>query len=621
MTKSKRSKVSKFFFYIVLGLSVLAMIGFGLGGIFSSSTSSTVAEVGDVEVTADEYFRSLQNELQAVSQQFGTNISIDQAQQFGIDRNVLQRLILQAAFENETNRLGVSVSDDTVKTALLSTPGFQGISGQFDEDAYRETLRRSNLTPQAYEALIRKDNTQAILRTAVLSGVVLPEAATAAIFEYIGESRGFTYARLNENNINGVLPTPSDADLAAYYAANPDAFTQPLVRNITYISLTPKIVAETLEIDAKSIADLYAERSSEYNSPAKRFVDRIVFGTMDEASEALANINAGDFTFDTMAVSRDLALTDIDLGEVSAADVGADAAEILFATEEPGIYGPVNTDIGPALFRVNAAISAQTIPLEDVAEDLRQELAIDAASNIIADVMDEVIDLIAGGATLEEVANETDMQLDTIAMSDDNIEGIAAYSAFREEATAAEVGEERDIVDLEDGGIFALRLESITEPFVKPFEDVTEDVKEGVRLEAINTAVMARAEQIATAISVANTGSLADFAGSLQIEVAGSVSRTSNLADLPPIVISRIFEMEVGDVTVVQDVNGAVIIELATATPFDPAEGADAMTRVSQQQSNAVAEDVLVYFGAALMNAAQPTINQARIDSLHYQLQ
>lgn len=621
MTKTRRSNVSKFFFYIVLGLSVLAMVGFGLGGIFSSSTSATVATVGEVEITADEYFRTLQNELQSVSQQFGQNVSIDQALLFGVDRTVLQRLVNQAAFEGETMRVQISVSDETVKEALLATPAFQGINGSFDKDAYLDTLNRSGLTPQGYEDLIRLDNTQAILRDSILSGVEMPAATTLAIFEYIGENRGFTYARLGEDNVNGAIATPTDAELAAYYDANPDAFTQPLVRHITYVSLTPEMVAATLEIAPERVAELYEERAAEYNTPAKRFVDRIVFGSEAEAAEALVQINSDTYTFDTLAVSRGLALTDIDLGDVTARDVGTAAADVLFATEEPGVYGPVNTDIGPALFRVNASLSAQTIPLEAVAEELALEIAIEDAGDILADVTDEVIDLIAGGATLEEVANETDMELATIDLSEDAIEGIAAYSAFREEASAADIDEERDVVDLADGGIFALRVEGITEPFVKPFEEVADTVHAAVRRDIVKAAVIARGEQIATAIGVANGGSLNDFAAGLTLEVAGAVSRTSSLPDLPPIVITEIFDMEIGDITVIEDVNGAVILELSSVSPFDPADRADVLVTVGEQQTIALEQDVLDYFGSALVGASEATINQARMDSLHYQLQ
>jgi peptidyl-prolyl cis-trans isomerase D len=622
MSAVKRSKISKFFFFFVLMLAVLAMVGFGLTGIFSQSISASVATVGKVDVSADDYFRSIQNEISSVSQQFGTQLTIDQALLFGLDRNVLQRLITQAAYENEAQRLGVSVGDETVKDSLLSNPGFQGLTGIFDEDVYKDAIRRSGMSTAEYEALVRSDASQLLIQAAVSAGVNLPDEATLAIFDYIGESRAFTYARVGANNIAGSVPAPTDAELSAYYEANPEAFTQPLTRQITYVSLTPEMVAETLEISEERIVALYEERGAEYNTPAKRFVERIVLGSQAEATASRNGIDAGDMTFEQLADTRGLTLADIDLGDVTARDVGAAAAEVLFASEEPGIYGPVETNIGPALFRVNAAISALSIPLEEVHDELRRELAIEDAGYRIGDVADEVIDLIAGGASLEEVADETDMQLDTIDLAEGQADGIAAYATFREEATASEIGEDRDILDLEDGGIFALRVDGITEAFVIPMADVSQAVFDGQQNAKTHELMLARADQIVKAIGVSNGGSLSDFGGSLLLEDATEVTRTSTIPDLPPSVIDEVFAMEVGETTVIEDVYGAVIIELTSVAPFDPdSEDAVAiLAQVSAQQTQQLSQDLLAYFGAALVTTAQPTVNQARIDSLHQQL-
>ena len=622
MSAVKRSKISKIFFFFVLSLAVLAMVGFGLSGMFSQSITASVAKVGDVEVSTDDYFRTLQNEISSVSQQVGTQLSIDQALLFGLDRTVLQRLITQAAYEDEASRLNISVGDETIRDALLANQGFQGLSGTFDKDVYEDSLRRSGMNPSEYEALLRKDATQGLIQTAVTAGVKLPDAATLAIFDYIGETRGFTYARLDTSNISGTIPAPTDTELSAFYDENPDRFTQPLTRKITYVSLTPEMVAETLDIDETRIAALYEDRGTEYNTRAKRFVERVVMGSQGEADTARVDIDAGTLTFEALAESRGLSLADIDLGDVTARDVGTNAAAVLFATEEPGIYGPVDTNIGPAFFRVNAAISAISVPLEEVHDDLRRELAFEDAGYIIADVADMVIDLIAGGATLEEVADETDMQLAQIDLAEGSTDGIAAYAAFREEAVASEIGEERDILNLEDGGVFVLRVEDIIEAFVKPMTDVTDDVLAGQQAAKTQEMIVARATQITNAIGVSNGGSLNDFTGSLQLETATEVSRTSTIPDLPPSIITDIFALEIGETAVIKDIAGAVIIELNAVAPFDPTSerGIDVVLQVSAQQSAQVAQDVMAYFGAALVNLAQPTVNQTRIDSLHLQL-
>ncbi|MEO1919863.1 MAG: SurA N-terminal domain-containing protein [Paracoccaceae bacterium] len=622
MSVKKRSKISKLFFFFVLMMAVLAMVGFGLTGIFSQSITASVATVGKVDVSADDYFRDIQNEISSVSQQLGTQLTIDQALLFGLDRTVLQRLVTQAAYRDEALRLGVSVGDETVRDALVANPGFQGLSGAFEKTVYQDAIRRSGMDATQFEDLIRKDASQRLILTAVAAGAVLPPEASLAIFDYIGEMRAFTYARVGAANISGAILAPTEAELAAYYSANPDTFTQPVTRQITYVSLTPAMIADTLEIADERIAALYEARESEFNTPAKRFVDRIVLGTQAEAEDAQRDLDAGAITFELLADSRGLALADIDLGDVTARDVGFAAAAVLFASEEPGIYGPVETNIGPALFRVNAAIAELNIPLDEVRDDLRRELAIEDAGYLIGDVANNVIDLIAAGASLEDLAEETDVQLEVIDLTEGATDGIAAYASFREEASAADIGEDRDILDLEDGGIFVLRVDGITEAFVKPMADVQKAVFDGQQRAKSHEMMIARANSIVRAIGVSNGGSLNDFAESLALESARQVTRTSTVPDLPSALIEEVFALEVGELAILEDVLGAVIIELTEMTPFDPADpqATAVLEQVDAQQSRQVEQDLLLYFAAALVSAAEPTVNQTRINTLHDQL-
>jgi len=158
---------------------------------------------------------------------------------------------------------------------------------------------------------------------------------------------------------------------------------------------------------------------------------------------------------------------------------------------------------------------------------------------------------------------------------------------------------------------------------VKPMADVETEVLEGQQVAKTQEMIVARASRIADAVGISNGGSLNDFAGTLRMEVATGVSRTSTIPDLPPQVVQAIFGLNVGDVTVVEDVSGAIIVELNLVAPFDPAEdnSAQVLEQVGEQQAQQVANDMMLYFGAALVTLSEPTVNQSRIDSLHLQLQ
>src|SRR6056300_254729 len=105
-----RSKsMSRVFSYILLGFLFLGLAGFGainLGGSVQS-----IGSVGDTDISVDRYARALQNELRATEAQFGTQLSLQQAQAFGITDRVLSRVVVETALDSEAARITLSVDD------------------------------------------------------------------------------------------------------------------------------------------------------------------------------------------------------------------------------------------------------------------------------------------------------------------------------------------------------------------------------------------------------------------------------------------------------------------------------------------------------------------------------
>src|SRR5690606_31770228 len=181
-----------------------------------------------------------------------------------------------------------------------------------------------------------------------------------------------------------------------------------------------------------------------------------------------------EVSFEQLAAERGLTLTDIDLGERSESELGAAGAAV-FALDQPGVVGPLPTDLGPALFSMNAILDPVDVPFEQAVPELRGEAAADRARRVIEEQAHALEDLLAGGASLEDLAAETDMELGEIEFSAETpSQGIAAYEAFRERAAAVTEGEFLQLHELDDGGVFALRLDELIEPELIPFEQVRE---------------------------------------------------------------------------------------------------------------------------------------------------
>ncbi|HET9069773.1 MAG TPA: SurA N-terminal domain-containing protein, partial [Amaricoccus sp.] len=476
MLQSFRHKRAGVAMYILLALLVIGLAGFGIG-VGGAISSNKVASVGDVPVTSDDYVRAMQQELRALQQQTGRSLTMAEARQYGVDAMVLTRLVNDAALDGEARRLGLSTGDAAVRAQVVATPAFQGSDGSFSPEAYTASLERAGFRPAEFEALLRREATRDLLTRAVQSATTLPDSEAKAVLAFLGERRSFDWLRLDADLLPEPVPAPTDAELAAEHEAHAaDRYTRPETRHIIYASLTPESVAAATEIPEDELRAAYEAEIDRFETPERRAIDRIGFGTEEEAAAAKARIAAGETDFDKVAAERGLAPADIDQGTVAADALPEGARAAVFGTAEPGIVGPVTTPLGPALYRVNAILAPKTTPFEEARADLAKERGLEAAQQQILDETTHIQDLIAGGATIEEIASETPMELGSLALSSETTGGIADDPAFRDAALKADTGVETDLIELAGGGLATLRVDSIDPPEVSPLAEVRDRV-------------------------------------------------------------------------------------------------------------------------------------------------
>ncbi|MEY3308992.1 MAG: hypothetical protein RLZZ413_3030 [Pseudomonadota bacterium] len=613
-TVPKKRKGSVVLVWVLMAMLVAGLGGFGVTN-FGGGTAS-IATVGDRPIEVTDYARALQQELQAFSAQIGQPVTMEQAQTLGLDRQVRQRLITAAALDNEAARIGLSVGDARVAQEIMSNDAFKGVTGTFDREAYRFTLERNNLTEPAFEARVREDLSRSLMQGAVAGGFVAPAPMVAALQGWIGEKRGFTLLRLTEADLPAPLPDPTEAELQAFFEANAALFTAPEAKRITYAALLPEMLSDSVQLDEVALRAAYDERIAEFVQPERRLVERLVFPTDAEAAAARARLDAGE-TFEALVAERGLSLADIDLGEQSRDDLGA-AGDAVFALTEPGVTGPLPSDLGPALYRMNGILVAQTIAFEDAREALAAEQMTDAARRAIADRIEELDDLLAGGATLEDLASESGLQLGTIDFAPGVDAPIAGYEAFRTAAAAVEDGDFPELIELEDGGLVALRLDDIIPPTLKPYDSVAQDVATGWRADALAKALAARAIEVKAAVEAgASPGAFGIT------DVTLSMARDGFVEGAPDTLLPAVFEMAQGELRVIEGPEFVGLLQLDSIQPA-ATETPDALAikaEIAAQLQQALAQDAFALFSTALIAEAGITIDDAAIAAVNSQVQ
>ncbi|KEO61673.1 SurA N-terminal domain-containing protein [Thioclava indica] len=602
--------------WILLGMLVLGLGGFGFSS-FSGNVKS-VGAVGETQIPVTEYARALRQEMQSRSQQLGQPVTMAQMQAAGLDQQVLGRLIGEASLGEAARSLGVSVGDSELQKQIMNVQAFHNASGKFDRETYKFALRQEGYSEPQFETQLRGDLARSIIQSAVGGGVKAPEAVTDAYTQYVSQKRGFTWAEITEPDLATPVAKPTDDQLQTYYKDHIADFTAPETRDITYAWLTPEMLKDKVKIDDATLQQEYQSRLSEFKQPEKRLVERLVYPDMKSAEAAKAKLDAGTASFADLAKERGLTLQDADLGDMTQDQLGKAGAAV-FALKSPGVVGPIDTDLGPALLSMNGIIAAQETSFADAREELAGEAETEKARREISQETESLSDKLAGGATLEDMAKETDMELGQIEFTADSKDGIAGYDEFRKTAQSVTKDDFPELANLADGGVFALRLNKIVPPTPIPFDQVRDKVASAWHDAQALSAKEARAKDV-----------LAEIAGGKSLGATGlltttvpSIARGGYSDDLSPAVIDKVFATDPGKAAQVSADGKVYVIvtdKIMDADMNDP-DTKLISGQIDQQLSQSLANDMLNFYATAVEGETKFTLDSQAVTAVQSQIQ
>ncbi|CAN0597960.1 unnamed protein product, partial [Ectocarpus sp. 12 AP-2014] len=148
LRRGASTTVAKVFLIIV---SIAVVAGLGFGGFIGNIGQRTVLAVGDSEISAETFQIALQRQLNRLSQQLGTNLTLEQASLFGLDRQLLGQLASEAALDSEANRLNIGVSNGRLAERISNDPIFLQTGG-FNRQFFQQVLRSYGITEDDFVA-------------------------------------------------------------------------------------------------------------------------------------------------------------------------------------------------------------------------------------------------------------------------------------------------------------------------------------------------------------------------------------------------------------------------------------------------------------------------------------
>jgi peptidyl-prolyl cis-trans isomerase D len=617
LSSMRISKKNQPFVYGLLGLLALGLVGIASGGVDGSRISS-IGKVGEEPIPVTSYAQSLRNTIQNISRQIGRQLTSQEISAYGLQSEALENVVSSAALSNEAKRLKISVGDDLVAEEIIATPTFTSVDGKFDKEAYEFALENSGLDTKEYELQTRKAIARSLIEGAVASGTKTPSSHAMTLIKFAREERSFDWASIDKKLLSTQAINPTIDQLKAYYDKNNILYTAPLSRKLTYVLLSPEMLADRIVVSQSELKDEYKSQPDRFNKPARRIIDRIIFDSVKTARTVKDQLDKEEVSFTKVAEDRGLTQTDIDLGDIEKGQLDKDIDDLLFNASEVGIYGPIDTNLGPALFQINAIIDPQNTSFEDAAEELTAEYVSIESRKLINEMITDIDDLLAQGLTLEEIAKETAMELEKISYDNTTENGIAAYDGFRDEALKVKIGGFPELRELSDGGVFALRLDDLIEPALRPFETVKDQVATDWSASEDKKSLLKLADTLIIKLDNGETFESLN----LNAESVSSITRNKYIDGIPAQLLEELFSNKTGKTSKIDNGDTVLLARLNDISEFNSEtdESKELLSQVGIQLSNQVTGDLLRLFASALKDRDGVILNQNAVNQINTQI-
>jgi peptidyl-prolyl cis-trans isomerase D len=521
MTMLDRMRQHKAWLKWSLGLVVLAFVIFYIpdfltGATGSQSLGGAVASVEGQPITANDFRRTYEAQLEAYRNAYGANMNEQLLKQLGIDQQILQQMVDERAALTEAQRLGIHVTDEEVRQRILAMPAFQQ-NGQFIGDQMYQQLLRSQrppMTPSEFEENVRDEITVDKLRTALTYWVAIPDKELEAEYRRQNDKVKLAMVTLTADSFRSDVQV-SDAEVAAYFKEHAVDFTIPEKRKIKYLLVDVDAIRAKIKIAPADIQAAYNASIDQYTTPEQIRASHILFSTTgkDEAAvrakaeDVLKQARAGaDFAALARKYSDDTATAKLggDLDYFSRGKMVPEFDQAAFALKVGEISGLVKTQYGFHIIKVTDRKPAVVKPLDEVKNQITDQLTLERAQAQASSLADTISGQISTPADLDRIGRAQGLPVRESGYfaRDEPIMDLGAAPEVAAQAFAMQQGQLAKNISTSRGIVF-MTLTGIQASYVPKLDEVKDKVKDAVVLEKARALSTEKAKTIVDKLKAA----------------------------------------------------------------------------------------------------------------------
>jgi peptidyl-prolyl cis-trans isomerase D len=595
-------------------LYIPSFMGAGAPGV--AAGNAVVADVEGRQITATQFRRVYQQQMQAYRQSYGANVDDRLLKQLGIDQRIVQQMIQEEASLAEAKRLGIKASDAEVRERILSLPAFQENGLFIGDQRYRQLLQMQAppMRPDEFEEQVRRSIVVEKLQAALTGWMTVADSDVVSEFKKRNERVKLAVVNFPADKFRAGL-VATDADVSKYFDDHKDAYKIADKRKIRYLTIDQEALRQRATVTGQQIERSYNDNIQQYSTPEQVRASHILLKTegkddaavKKQAEDLLAKIKAGaDFGALAKKSSQDesSAVKDGDLDYFPQGKMVPEFDKAAFSMKPGDVSDLVKTQFGYHIIKVTDKKPASTKTLAEVRGQIEDQLKYEQAQTAAQKLADQVAGELKKPSDFDTVARARGLQSGEsgLFLQGEPIAGIGMAPSVGQQAFQMKEGEVSEPLHTPQGYAF-ITVTGRQDPYIPKIDEVKAKVRDDVLKQKAIEAARQKASTIDAAMKSGDFDKAAKGAG-LEVKTTELIARGAPIGDagVSPALEAAAFALPAGAVSgpVVTE-NGAAIMKVIERKDV----AADELQKQKETLRNELLTDRKNKFFAAYMTKAR----------------
>ncbi len=604
---------------VVMGVLIVSFGVWGIADIFKGFGQSSLAKIGKTEISTEQFRQIYTDKLQQLGRSFGRPLTMDQARAFGLDRQVLQQTIAEAALDEEARRMGLGQSEAETMRTIYADPNFKGLSGTFEPARFQAAIRQFGYTEQRYLAEQRRVGLRRQIAGTISAGLEPPKVMIDALTRFQNEQRSIDYLKLDAAQA-GTIDPPSPETLAAYFEDHKTQFRAPEYRKLAFVVINPEEIGKWSEVSDEDARKVYEQRRDKIGTPEKREVSQMVFPNEADALAARSRITGG-LSFDDLAKERNLNLSDVDLGLITkSAIIDPAIADAAFALPSGEISEPIKGQFGVALVKIGKIEPGVTPTYESVAPEVKKQLAAERARAKVSELQNKMEDERGGGSNVVEASQKLGLSAVTIDAVDRSgrtpagqpVANVPQGLDVVSQAFNSDVGVDNDAIQFR-GGYAWYDVLGVTPSRERTLDEVKDQVEAKWREDQISDRLRTKATAMVQKLEQGGTLAAEASAIGAKVETVKDFRRDASPTGVPSAVVTAAFRTPKDGVGQTPDAGGSawIVFRVTDINVPQIEANSDEMKKLKETLQRGLTDEQVAQYVTKIESEIGTSINQA----------